>query len=284
MFIKGEAVTGFPFRLVNKYTGDPITTGTVMGYVLIDGGTQTALTGTAVSEGNGQWSINLTATEMDGDLIGLLFTHADSSGVQYTIQTTEGPGTSLVVGTPGEAEICNLALVEGLGDQPITSLDDDSNRERSCKRAYPVCRDELLVDLTPGFAIKRVALALLATAPTFDFTYRFQLPTDCLQVLETDDPTETWRREGATVVSYNNTCSIKYVARITDTSTFSPPFTRALVAYLQARLAYPITKSSAVAEQSWKLYEMEKDNASAIEGQEGARRSIAPTTLTDVRL
>jgi hypothetical protein len=174
--------------------------------------------------------------------------------------------------------------VEGLGDQAITSLDDDSNRARSCKRLFPVCRDEMLVDLVPGFAVKRVALALLATAPVFDFTYRFQLPTDCLEVLETNEPCEMWRREASTIVSYNSTCSIKYVARITDTSMFSPSFTRVLAAYLQARLAFPITKSASMTEQSWKLFEREKENASAIEGQEGAQVSMAPTTLTDVRL
>jgi len=135
-FVRGEAVTGFPFTLRHSQTGAAITSGTVTGYVTLDGGTQTALAGTPVHEGLGQWSIDLAATETDGDLLGLLFVHADGFA-SFTVETSSSPETSLTVGSPGEVEICNLALVEGLGAQPITSLDDDSNAAKSCKRLYP---------------------------------------------------------------------------------------------------------------------------------------------------
>ena len=74
MFKKNTAVTGFAFTLVNKADGSPITSGTVTGYYLLDGGTQGTIAGTPVHEGNGQWSVNLTAGEMNGDVVGLLFT------------------------------------------------------------------------------------------------------------------------------------------------------------------------------------------------------------------
>jgi hypothetical protein len=280
-FIKNEAILGFPFELLD-IGGNPITSGTVAGYYLLDGGAQTSLTGTATHEGNGQWSWDtIPAAATNGDLLGLLFVHANGRA-SFTLQLATSPDTSLTVGTPGEVEICNLALVEGLGDQPIVSLEDDSNRARSCKRLYPICRDELIVDLAPGFAVKRVQLAQLATGPVSEFTYRYQLPTDCLQSLETEEG-YPWRREANTVVTDASTTYLKYLARVTDTSLFSPPFTRALTAYLQARLAFAITKSASMAEQSWKLFEMEKENASAIEGQEGTAKTLAPTTLTDVR-
>lgn len=282
-FIKAEAISGFPFELVNSVTGAAITTGTVTGYYLLDGGAQQTLTGSATHEGNGQWSWStIPATATDGQILGLLFLHAEGRA-SFTIQLAESPETSLTVGTPGEVEICNLALVEGLGDQPITSLDDDSNRARSCKRLYPRCRDELLVDLVPGFAVKRVQLAQLASSPTYDYSYAFQLPTDCLHVLENDDETIPWRRESDTLVTNQTPCYIKYVARVTDTSLFSPPFVEALTAYLQARLAFPITKSASMAEQSWKLFEWQRDAATAAENQEGTGKILRPTTLTDVR-
>ncbi len=91
-FKKNTAVTGFSVGMVNKTTGADITTGTVNGFVTIDGGVQTALTNILVHQGNGLWSVNLTAGEMNGDVIGLTFTHTDAVTQHFTIKTlTELP-------------------------------------------------------------------------------------------------------------------------------------------------------------------------------------------------
>lgn len=87
-FVKNVAVTGFAFGLVNKTTGAAVTTGTVTGYVTLDGGTQTAIAGTPVHKGNGQWSVNLTADEMNGDIVALHFTHSSAVPVDFLIHTT----------------------------------------------------------------------------------------------------------------------------------------------------------------------------------------------------
>jgi hypothetical protein len=86
-FKKNTAVTGFPFSLVALADGTAVTTGTVNGFRTLDGVTQTALTNTEVHEGNGQWSVDLTAAEMNGDVVGLLFTHTLAVNVHFTIKT-----------------------------------------------------------------------------------------------------------------------------------------------------------------------------------------------------
>lgn len=86
-FKKNNAVTGFSFGLVSKTDGSDVTTGTTNGFVTIDGGTQTALTNSPVHEGLGQWSVNLTAAEMNGDIIGLVFTNTAAITKQVTIST-----------------------------------------------------------------------------------------------------------------------------------------------------------------------------------------------------
>lgn len=86
-FKKNTAVTGFTFGLVSATDGSAITTGTVTGYYTLDGGTQATITGSATHEGNGQWSINLTAAEMNGDIVGLMFTHASAIPASFTIST-----------------------------------------------------------------------------------------------------------------------------------------------------------------------------------------------------
>ena len=87
-FKKNTAVTGFTFGLVSATDGSDITTGTPAGYVTLDGGTQTAIGDvTPVHEGNGQWSFDLTAAEMNGDIVGLVFTHTSAITVHFTIKT-----------------------------------------------------------------------------------------------------------------------------------------------------------------------------------------------------
>lgn len=103
-FTRAQAVTGFPFGLINASSGAAVTTGVASGYVTLDGGTQTAIAGVPVHEGNGQWSVDLTAAEMTGDLVGLLFVHALAIPVSFTIHTevpATGPGPIVIDGTSG---------------------------------------------------------------------------------------------------------------------------------------------------------------------------------------
>jgi hypothetical protein len=97
-FEKGKAVNGFTFALISRADGSAIITGTVNGFVTIDGGVQQALTNTPAHEGNGQWSVALTAPEMNGDIVGLLFTHVDAVPAQLTIATVEDPDYSYITG------------------------------------------------------------------------------------------------------------------------------------------------------------------------------------------
>lgn len=88
MFKKNTAVTGFTFGLVSSSDGSDITTGTPVGFFTLDGGSQTAIADVSpVHEGNGQWSFDLTAAEMNGDIVGLVFTHASAITVHFTIKT-----------------------------------------------------------------------------------------------------------------------------------------------------------------------------------------------------
>ena len=89
MFKKNTAVTGFVVGLVSSTDGSDITTGTPVGYYTLDGGTQTAIGDiTPVHEGNGLWSFDLLASEMNGDIVGLSFTHTSAISTHFTIKTS----------------------------------------------------------------------------------------------------------------------------------------------------------------------------------------------------
>jgi hypothetical protein len=89
MYLKNTTGQILYFLLLAASDGTAITSGTVTGYRTIDGGTQAATTGTISHKGNGQWQINLSQADTNGDNIGYLFTHADSLPVAANVVTVE---------------------------------------------------------------------------------------------------------------------------------------------------------------------------------------------------
>lgn len=87
MFKKNTAVTGFMFGLVSKTDGSEVTTGATTGHYSLDGGPQGILTNTPAHLGKGQWAVNLTAAEMNGDIVGLAFGNAAAISTYFTIKT-----------------------------------------------------------------------------------------------------------------------------------------------------------------------------------------------------
>jgi hypothetical protein len=88
-FKKNTEIVGFPFHLVSATDGSDITggAGSVTVYYILDGATQTSLGTGAVHEGNGEWSITLTAAAMNGDIVGITCTHASAITAHFTIKT-----------------------------------------------------------------------------------------------------------------------------------------------------------------------------------------------------
>ncbi|MHC4752091.1 MAG: hypothetical protein ACYTFW_19740 [Planctomycetota bacterium] len=188
---------------------------------------------------------------------------------------------------PLTVEICNRALIR-LGEDTITSLDDDSDRARICNALYPEVLQTLLSSYPWNCAVHRAELAQLVDAPVWNYAYCYQLPTDpyCLRVLEADvDITNyPWEVEGRTLVTDANTIKIKYLALLTDENAI-PPFLRKLAAImLAAEICYPITGDPKMALSIWELYGREEKEARLIDGQEGTPRRIDSTDLTSVRL
>ena len=87
VYRQGVAITGFTFVLIDKSTGAAVTSGGVTCKVLKDGGAQATSTNSAAHEGNGQWSITLTATEMDAEQVGLAITHSTALPLYKTFRT-----------------------------------------------------------------------------------------------------------------------------------------------------------------------------------------------------
>ena len=160
-----------------------------------------------------------------------------------------------------EVSICSNALRK-LGDDPITSLTEDTERARLCNAFYNTARDSLLRSHPWNFAITRASLTRLSSTPAYGFAYQYALPTDpyCLRVLEMEYQDyifkiENLATEGRVLLSDESTAKILYVGRITDTTLFDSLFIDTLTAHLALKLAYPITNSVTLQAQMQKLYQ-----------------------------
>lgn len=178
-----------------------------------------------------------------------------------------------------EVDIANLALSH-LGDSAtVSSIDppEGSAQAEHCWRFYPLARDALLEMHQWGFSTKRGALAQL-TNPTTEWAYCYAQPNDLLDVISVLDPQATddssvgipimtqWSEtpmmnagvytpqpfvlesaiDGSDVVYTNQPNAVmRYTARVTDTSKFSPLFVQCLSWSLASMLAGPVIKGDA---------------------------------------
>ncbi len=153
-------------------------------------------------------------------------------------------------------DICNLAMTV-LGADRITSISDNNENARRLSAIYDECLKDVLRAHPWNFAITRVALAVLVSTPVFGFDYEYQLPSDCLRVIEVTDgtsPIVDFKVEGRKLLLNYDSVYIKYIAYITDTTQFTSQFVFVLASRLAAELAYAITNNKATAELMTQVY------------------------------
>jgi len=188
-----------------------------------------------------------------------------------------------------EVSICAIAL-RRLGDSPITSLTDNTERARLCNSFYNEARDEVLRTHPWNFAITRQQLSQLTDTPLYQYSYQYSLPTDpfCLRVLEMEYSDYVFKIEhlagtGRVLLTDEGTAKILYIARVTDTAQFDPLFIDTLTAKLSVDLAYPVTGSVQLQQNMQKLYDAKLREARSVDGQEGFQDDLVSDTFTDFR-
>jgi hypothetical protein len=149
-----------------------------------------------------------------------------------------------------EVGICNLAL-QRVGAKRIASLTEDSKNARECNTAYESVRDKELRKFVWKFAKKRAALAPNATAPDFDYSYKFELPSDFIRLVSAKaadgdtDEIDDYVIEGKYLLtSDTDTLYLVYVSRVTDPNKFDTLFIETLYHALALQVGEAITQSN----------------------------------------
>ncbi len=192
-----------------------------------------------------------------------------------------------------EVDICNLALAH-LGDRAtIASIDppEGSTQAEHCARFYPIARDTLLEMHAWRFATRRATLAdisLVAEVPS-GWTYAYALPSGCLRVIsvlppeaQSDDETQDFEAEvgsngqGAIYTDQEDAVA-RYIARVTDTTKFSPLFVDALAWLLASHLAGPILKGATGTNAAQACYATFRQQFALAVGSDANQRKNQPT-------
>jgi len=153
-FFRGEALSGFPFGLVNKSTGDIIITGTVNVFLTIDDGIQFAATHIPTYKGNGQWTVNFNGNETDGNLIGIMIVHADAIPLHFAFKTSERDANVPAI-------VVNISSAG-------TSIVDDFEYYGTLTAADLYFDNRLFSDVWVNATIKDRQTALIAAARAID--------------------------------------------------------------------------------------------------------------------
>ena len=184
---------------------------------------------------------------------------------------------------PSSTDICNRALSR-VGEARITSLTDDSKQARACNGAYVHVRDEVLRAHPWNAAITRTKLAKLADAPAFGYDAQYQLPADCLRVVEVYDTTLPWVVEGRKLLSDEGTpISIRYVKREEDPNQWDALMVSAVAARLAMELCEELTQSNTKRQIATQEFEALMSQARRADGQEQSPMPFAEDAWINAR-
>jgi len=166
-----------------------------------------------------------------------------------------------------QLDICNSALIK-LGVEPVTSISGTEKAARLCKASYNMIRDELLASHYWNFAMKRAALVVATDSPVYEYSYKYDLPTDCLRIHSLGDRGD-FKIEGKYIVTNIDSAYALYISSETDTTKFPPTFSEALAYRLAANLSYALVQSVSLGENMHKLSDIRLRDARSFDGQEG---------------
>jgi len=147
--------------------------------------------------------------------------------------------------------LANIALGK-LGASRITSLDERSPVAEKLREMWDVTRDSILRRREWNFALKRVTLSALATAPAFGYAYQYQLPTDYIRAVEFNAQAAgtsqaLFEIEGDKLLTNDETAELRYVYRNEDVSSWDDGFHAAFAFALAAAVAPSLSNSQTMA-------------------------------------
>jgi len=212
-----------------------------------------------------------------------------------------------------KVEICNNAL-QNLGAGKITSITENTVEAIECNLRYDTARRALLSMHPWNFAIRRALLNADVTAPAFNYSYAYTLPSDFLGLVMTSleeqyqsphpqvvnsplytsdvssyggiDKYRLERGDDGTLklLSYESGVGIVYISDVEDEQSFSPTFTDLMARYLSALIAYKITGNMLERNTQMEIFKLELADFVSIDSQQGVFDRLEVSQFLSARL
>lgn len=172
-------------------------------------------------------------------------------------------------------EICTNALLL-LGDSAIASLTENTDRARRCANVYPQARRDVLRAHPWNCLVRRVQLAPLSAPPAFGWAQQFSAPGDCLRLLDVsvNGCQVEYEFEDRKILANATVLNVRYIADLAE-STWDANLTDIMIKRMVKDLAYPITKSTSLAQLKAQEFELAFKRARSIDGQENPPEDLS---------
>lgn len=181
-----------------------------------------------------------------------------------------------------KTELLNEALTR-VGQEPVNNITDTTSpTARLGNRLFNDAVRELARMHPWNFLMKRATLTANTTGPIAEFTYSYNLPTDCVRLVRVNGAQDDYVEDihkvvGRTVETDADSVKIEYVAYTDDTSKFDPLFQAALVVLLASKLASRIGKDPARSQALIQEFEQVLlPRAMHVDSNERKRRKMPP--------
>jgi hypothetical protein len=178
--------------------------------------------------------------------------------------------------------IYNLALIPLSVDRVLDPL-EETEQARKCNEIYPILRDDELSGHPWNFAVVRVQCLLTTDVPVYEYSCSYQVPSDCLRILEVECEDTAYRREGDRIVTDESPLYIQYIQQVTDTNLFSPAFKSLIGARLKFELCTSLTGNKTMALELYSALQGERKRAKAIDAQEGTPGRLFSDRVVNAR-
>ena len=195
-------------------------------------------------------------------------------------------------------QIANRTLQKMGSTGTLVSLDDNVKSARTLKASYPIVLEKELRARVWNFSKVRTTLEALVTTPAFGFTKEFQLPSDCLRVLQVGQVRldlasidyrtgleALFKIEGRKILTdMAAPLPVLYVARVTDTSQFDSCFIDSFACRWAIETCKQITGSTEIKADLKRDYMLAIAEAEAANAIENPPEAIADSSWVLSRL
>lgn len=166
------------------------------------------------------------------------------------------------------------------GAEAILSLTDDSKRAKAVTSQFETTLKEMLNDSPWNFALARTTLEASSETPLYQYTYMYELPSDCIRVLELEDKIEYRVESGFILCNKDGTIKLKYAFYNTDATKYSGAFVKALVLKLAEDISYVLVQSASLQGAISSEAERYLRKARSMNSQEGTPEPRYPVEYT----